>query len=202
MEVILLERIAGLGHLGDTVRVKDGYARNYLLPKGKALRANAANRARFEAERAQIEARNEERRSEAASLSERMEGLKLVAIRAAGETGQLYGSVTTRDIADLLAEAGFNIARSQVNLTQPIKTIGIATVEIQLHPEVTVPVSVNVARSADEAERQERGETLTSAAAIYGDDVDEAARPADFFDPDAEIEEEAAETPAEDETEN
>src|SRR5690606_34773251 len=110
-----------------------------------------------------------------ASLSERMEGLKLVAIRAAGETGQLYGSVTTRDIADLLAEAGFNIARSQVNLTQPIKTIGIATVEIQLHPEVTVPVSVNVARSADEAERQERGETLTSAAAIYGDDVDEAA---------------------------
>ena len=193
MDIILLERIAGLGHLGETVRVKDGYARNFLLPKGKALRANAANRKKFEAQRAEIEARNEERKNEAMSVSERLDGTRIVAIRSAGETGQLYGSVTTRDIADLLGAEGFSIHRNQINLVQPIKTIGIATVTISLHPEVEVPVTVNVARSADEAERQDRGEDLTSAAAIYGEDVDEAARPSEYFDPEAEYEEEGEE---------
>lgn len=202
MEVILLERIAGLGHLGDTVRVKTGYARNYLLPKGKALRANDANRKRFEAQRVEIEARNQERKSEASKISVDLDGKSFVVIRSAGETGQLYGSVSTRDIAELLAAEGFTVSRNQINLRQPIKTIGIATVSISLHPEVEVSISVNVARSSDEAERQARGEDLTSAAAIYGEDIEEAARPETFFEPEAEYGEEGVEGEAGEETQS
>lgn len=162
MEIILLERIAKLGQMGDTVRVRDGYARNFLLPQGKALRANKANLARFEQERVQLEARNLERKNEAESVASKLDGESLVMIRSAGETGQLYGSVSTRDIAESLTENGFSVARSQVELRVPIKTIGLHSVLIQLHPEVEVTVNVNVARSQDEATRQAAGEDLTT----------------------------------------
>ncbi|WP_428642522.1 50S ribosomal protein L9 [Roseibium sp.] len=162
MQVILLERIAKLGQMGDTVRVRDGYARNFLLPQGKALRANKANLERFENERAQLEARNLERKSEAEAVASKLDGESLVMIRSAGETGQLYGSVSTRDIAAGLTEAGFSVARSQVELRTPIKTIGLHSVLILLHPEVEVSVTVNVARSEDEAVRQAAGEDLTT----------------------------------------
>ena len=162
MQIILLERIAKLGQMGDTVRVRDGYARNYLLPQGKALRANKANLERFERERAQLEARNLERKSEAEAVASKLDGEALVMIRSAGETGQLYGSVSTRDIAEGLTEAGFTVSRSQVELRTPIKTIGLHTVLIRLHPEVEVSISVNVARSEDEAARQAAGEDLTT----------------------------------------
>jgi large subunit ribosomal protein L9 len=189
MDVILLERISRLGQMGDTVKVKDGFARNFLLPQGKALRANEANKKKFEGQRAQLEARNLERKSEATTVAEKLDGMSFVAIRSAGETGQLYGSVSTRDIAELLAGEGFNVARNQVELNQPIKAIGLTNVAIALHPEVEVTITLNVARSADEAERQARGEDLTSAEAIYGEDINENARPEAFFDPAAEEEE-------------
>lgn len=187
MDVILLERIARLGHLGETVKVKDGYARNFLLPQGKALRANEANLAKFEAQRADLEARNNERKSAAEGLGEGLDGKSFVVVRSAGETGQLYGSVSTRDIAELVTNEGFAINKNQVELKLPIKTIGVSTVAISLHPEVEVSVTVNVARSADEAERQARGEDLTSAEAIYGEDINENAKPDDYFDPEAEF---------------
>ena len=177
MEVILLERIARLGQMGDVVRVKDGFARNFLLPQGKALRANDANRKRFESQRSELEARNLERRSEAEAVHGKLEGTSYVIIRSAGETGQLYGSVSTRGIAAALEERGFKVARSQVSLNQPIKVIGLHAVEIVLHPEVTSTVSINVARSEDEAERQARGEDLTARATFEMerlDDEDEA----------------------------
>ncbi|MBA5776823.1 50S ribosomal protein L9 [Stappia sp. F7233] len=163
MEIILLERVAKLGQMGDVVRVRDGFARNFLLPQGKALRANKGNLARFEAERAQLEARNLERKQEAEAVAAKLDGQAFVVIRSAGETGQLYGSVATRDIAEVLDQGGFTIERSQVSLNRPIKTIGLHKVEISLHPEVQVSVNVNVARSSDEAERQARGEDLTQA---------------------------------------
>jgi large subunit ribosomal protein L9 len=187
MEVILLERIARLGQMGDTVKVKDGFARNFLLPKGKALRANEANKKKFEGQRAQLEARNLERKSEA--VAEKLDGTTFIVVRSAGETGQLYGSVSTRDIADFLAAEGFNVARNQVELNHPIKTIGLTTIAIALHPEVEVTITLNIARSTDEAERQARGEMLTTAEAIYGEDINENARPDNFFDPNAEFEE-------------
>ncbi|WP_420410899.1 50S ribosomal protein L9 [Roseibium sp.] len=162
MQIILLERIAKLGQMGDTVKVRDGYARNFLLPQGKALRANKANLERFENERAQLEARNLERKNEAEAVASKLDGEALVMIRSAGETGQLYGSVSTRDIAEGLTAAGFTVARSQVELRSPIKTIGLHSVLIQLHPEVEVGISVNVARSEDEAARQAAGEDLTA----------------------------------------
>ncbi|MEZ5839300.1 MAG: 50S ribosomal protein L9 [Hyphomicrobiales bacterium] len=162
MEVILLERVAKLGQMGEIVRVRDGYARNYLLPQGKALRATKANKERFESERAQLEARNLERRSEAEAVSVKLNGTTYAIIRQAGETGHLYGSVSTRDIADILTENGFTVARPQVALDQPIKTIGLHPVHIMLHPEVDCTIQVNIARSADEAERQLRGEDLTA----------------------------------------
>ncbi|GAB2187446.1 50S ribosomal protein L9 [Roseibium sp. LAB1] len=162
MQVILLERIAKLGQMGDTVRVRDGYARNFLLPQGKALRANKANLERFELERVQLEARNLERKNEAEGVASKLDGESLVMIRSAGETGQLYGSVSTRDIADGLTSAGFSVSRSQVELRNPIKTIGLHSVLIQLHPEVEVAISVNVARSEDEAVRQAAGEDLST----------------------------------------
>ncbi len=190
MEVILLERISRLGQMGDTVKVKDGFARNFLLPQGKALRANEANKKKFEGQRAQLEARNLERKSEAQQIADKLDGVSFVVVRSAGETGQLYGSVSTRDIADILSEEGFSVARNQVELNHPIKTIGLINVAIALHPEVEVTVTLNVARSTDEAERQARGETLTTAEAIYGEDINENARPDNFFDPNAEVEEE------------
>ncbi|WP_417673667.1 50S ribosomal protein L9 [Roseibium sp.] len=162
MQVILLERIAKLGQMGDTVRVRDGYARNFLLPQGKALRANKANMQRFENERAQLEARNLERRQEAEAVAAKLDGESMIMIRSAGETGQLYGSVSTRDIADGLTAAGFTVGRAQVELRTPIKTIGLHNVLILLHPEVEVGVTVNVARSEDEAVRQAAGEDLTA----------------------------------------
>ncbi|MEO1793749.1 MAG: 50S ribosomal protein L9, partial [Pseudomonadota bacterium] len=161
MDVILLERIAKLGQMGDVVSVKDGFARNYLLPQQKALRATAENKAEFESRRSQLEATNLERRTEAESVAEKLADQSYVAIRQAGDTGQLYGSVSTRDIAEVITEGGVSVSRRQVNLEQPIKTLGLHPVKIQLHPEVVVDVSVNVARSEDEAERQARGEDVT-----------------------------------------
>ncbi|MFC3208534.1 MAG: 50S ribosomal protein L9 [Mesorhizobium sp.] len=188
MDVILLERVARLGQMGETVKVKDGFARNFLLPKGKALRANEANKKKFEGQRAQLEARNLERKSEAEKVAETLDGKSFVVVRSAGETGQLYGSVSTRDIADILTEGGFNVARNQVELNHPIKTIGLTNVAIALHPEVEVTITLNIARSSDEAERQANGELLTTAEAIYGEDINENARPDSFFDPNAEFE--------------
>ncbi|MET0315014.1 MAG: 50S ribosomal protein L9 [Hansschlegelia sp.] len=161
MQVILLERIAKLGQMGDEVRVKDGYARNFLLPNNKALRANAGNRQKFEGQRAQLEARNLEAREEAAKVGEKVQGKVLVLVRQAGETGQLYGSVSTRDIAEALTKDGLSVGRNQVVLNAPIKTIGLHELPIRLHPEVEVSVTVNVARSEAEAERQAQGEDLT-----------------------------------------
>jgi large subunit ribosomal protein L9 len=188
MEVILLERISRLGQMGDTVKVKDGFARNFLLPKGKALRANEANKKKFEGQRSQLEARNLERKSEAEKIAETLDGKSFIVVRSAGETGQLYGSVSTRDIADLLTAEGFSVNRNQVELNHPIKTIGLTNVAIALHPEVEVTVTLNIARSTEEAERQSKGEQLTTAEAIYGEDINENARPDNFFDPTADEE--------------
>ena len=184
MNVILLERIAKLGQMGETVKVRDGFSRNYLLPLGKALRANESNKKRFESERAQLEARNLERKSEAQQVADKLDGKSFIVVRSAGETGQLYGSVAARDIIEVLAAEGFNIGRNQVELNTPIKTIGLHKVVLHLHAEVEISIELNVARSADEAERQLKGESLTSADAIYGVDED-ALTAADFFDPNA-----------------
>jgi len=162
MDVILLERIARLGQMGDVVRVKDGYARNFLLPSKKALRANEANRKLFESQRAQLEAHNLEYKKEAEKVAAKLEGQSFIIIRQAGETGQLYGSVSTRDIAQIGTEQGFTINRNQVNLNHPIKSIGLHSVTVSLHPEVDVTITVNVARSIDEANRQLQGEDLSS----------------------------------------
>ncbi len=161
MEIILLERIGRLGQIGDVVTVKDGYARNFLLPQGKALRATEANRAHFENERAQLEARDLERKTEAEAVSEKLAGESFIVIRQAGDTGQLYGSVSTRDIASAVTEGGFSIERRQVLLDRPIKTLGLHEVRLALHGEVIPTVIVNVARTDDEAERQARGEDVT-----------------------------------------
>jgi large subunit ribosomal protein L9 len=161
MEVILLERVAKLGQMGEVVRVRDGYGRNFLLPRGKALRATEANRKRFADQRAQLEARNLEARSEAASVAERLDGTSYVLIRQAGESGTLYGSVSVRDVAAALAEGGFTVDKSQITINSPIKTLGLYTLPVVLHPEVDAKITVNVARSAEEAERQARGETAT-----------------------------------------
>ncbi|MEL6292093.1 MAG: 50S ribosomal protein L9 [Pseudomonadota bacterium] len=161
MDVILLERIAKLGQMGDVVKVKDGYARNCLLPQQKALRATDDNRKEFEARRSTLEARNLELKSEAEQVAEKLGGQTFVAIRQAGDTGQLYGSVNVRDISELAVEAGFQIERRQVELEGPIKALGLHPVKVQLHPEVTTDVTVNVARSEEEAERQARGEDVT-----------------------------------------
>jgi large subunit ribosomal protein L9 len=189
MHVILLERISKLGQMGETVKVRDGYARNFLLPQGKALRSNAANKTRFEAERSTLEARNLERKSEAEQVAETLNGKSFNVVRAAGETGQLYGSVAARDVIEVLAAEGFNIGRSQVDLNNPIKAIGLHKVVLHLHAEVEIEIVLNVARTPEEAERQAQGESLTSADAIYGVDED-ALRPEDFFDPDADRDDE------------
>ena len=156
MQVILLERVEKLGQMGDVVSVKPGFARNFLLPKKKALRATKDNLAYFETQKAQFEASNLERRSEAEAIGGKLDGVKLVVIRQAGDSGQLYGSVTARDIAEGLTEEGFKVERGQVAIERPIKALGLSDVRIRLHPEVSVAVSINVARSADEAVLQEK----------------------------------------------
>ncbi|MEO1281499.1 MAG: 50S ribosomal protein L9 [Pseudomonadota bacterium] len=178
MQVILLERIGALGQMGDVVSVKDGYARNFLLPQKKAMRATKENIADFEGRRAQLEANNLERKKEAEAVHEKLNGQVFVAIRQAGDTGQLYGSVSTRDIADAIIAGGFTIDRRQVILDKPIKTLGLHPISVLLHPEVESKVEINVARTEDEAERQAAGEDVT----VIKDEELEL----ETFDPDAE----------------
>lgn len=163
MKVILLERVEGKGALGDVVTVKDGYARNFLLPRNKALRANAANVKVFEAQRADIEARNQKAKEQAGKTGENLDGTSYILIRQAGESGQLYGSVSGRDVADIVNAAGGKLERSMVALDKPIKTLGLHPVKVVLHAEVVVTVTLNIARSQDEAERQARGEDVINA---------------------------------------
>ena len=180
MEVILLERVAKLGQMGETVRVKDGYARNFLLPKGKALRATKENKARFETMKTQLEARNLELRKDAEGVAGKLDGKSFVVLRQASDIGQLYGSVSPRDIASILSDGGFTVSRNQIALHAPIKTIGMHTVPVALHPEVDVRVTINVARNADEAERQARGEDVTQRRE-EADEAEEAATEAETF---------------------
>lgn len=210
MEVILLERVEKLGQMGDVVSVKPGFARNYLLPQKKALRATEANKTAFDAQKAQLEAENLKRKSEAEAVAGKMDGLKVAMIRQAGESGQLYGSVNARDIAAGITDGGFTVSRSQVSLDAPIKTLGLFTVKVALHPEVVVDVTVNVARSEEEAkiqaetgqalvntlEEEEPQEVLPAAEEIFEEEA--LAEQAE----DEEAEEEAAEeeVPAEEET--
>ncbi len=165
MQVILLERVENLGVIGDEVKVRDGFARNFLLPQKKALRATDANRKAFEGRRAEIEAKNAEARAAAEKAGGKIDGQSYVLIRQAGEAGQLYGSVSSRDIADEIVKGGAKIERGAIVLDKPIKTIGVYDVRVRLHAEVSANVKVNVARSADEAERQARGENVITSAA-------------------------------------
>jgi large subunit ribosomal protein L9 len=165
MKIVLLERVEHLGAIGDVVTVKDGYARNFLLPQKKALRATEANMKRFEQQRADIEARNADTRAKAEAEGVKLDGQSFILIRQAGESGQLYGSVAARDIAEIAVAGGFTVGRNQVVLNAPIKNLGIHKVSVRLHPEVVVTVQVNIARSADEAERQAKGEDVVAAAA-------------------------------------
>src|SRR5512132_4602237 len=184
MEVILLERVARLGQMGDIVRVRDGFARNYLLRKGKALRATKENRVRFETMKVELEARNLEQKSEAEKVAQKLDGQSFAVLRQAAEGGQLYGSVSPRDLAALVTEKGFAITRAQIALNTPIKSIGLHKVPISLHPEIEATINVTVARNADEAERLARGEDIT----IPRDEAEEAAEQAlaaaeAFFEP-------------------
>jgi large subunit ribosomal protein L9 len=192
MQIILLERVEKLGGIGDVVNVKDGYARNYLLPNKKALRANEANRKVFEANRARIEADNASRRGEAQKAGENVDGMSIVLIRASSNSGQLYGSVSVRDIVEGLNEQGANVTKSMIVLERPIKTIGVFDVRVALHPEVSVNVKVNVARSPDEAELQSQGVDVM--AAMFEQDT---AGFIEAFDPNAEPGELPTEEPAE-----
>ena len=165
MQVILLQRVAKLGQMGEVVSVKDGYARNYLLPQGKALRANASNIKSFEAKKVQLETVNLETRTEAQAVAEKLNGQVFIVIRSASDAGSLYGSVTTRDAAEAATDAGFTVARGQVVLDRPIKELGVHTVSVVLHPEVTIKVSLNVARSVEEAALQASGKSIQDLAA-------------------------------------
>jgi large subunit ribosomal protein L9 len=176
VELILLQRVDKLGQMGDVVHVKPGFARNFLLPQKKAIRANKDNLAKFETQRAQLEAQNIKRREEAYRIAERVGGLAVTIIRQAGESGSLYGSVSSRDIADACTEAGLSIARNQVVLDNPIKSLGLTPVRVVLHPEVSIPVTVNVARSLEEADRQARGEAISR-------EGDEEEVPEELLDP-------------------
>jgi large subunit ribosomal protein L9 len=171
MDVILLERVAKLGQMGETVKVRSGYARNFLLPRGKALRATEGNKKHFDAQRAQLEARNLERRKEAEAVGEKLNGQSFIILRQSGETGVLYGSVSTRDLAEIMTQNGFTVDRNQIAINQPIKTIGLHNVPVALHPEVEVKVTINVARSPEEAERQARGEAVTTREETNLDDL-------------------------------
>lgn len=175
MQVILLERVERLGQMGDEVRVKDGFARNFLLPKKKALRATKANREYFQTQKSQLEARNLERRSEAQKVADKLEGKSFVLLRQAGDRGQLYGSVSPRDIADAISTGGFSINRTQVPLDHAIKSIGLHPLMVVLHPEVRVRVTINIARTEDEAERQARGEDVLAERTPEGEASAEAA---------------------------
>jgi large subunit ribosomal protein L9 len=183
MQIILLERIGRLGQMGDVVNVKNGYARNFLLPQKKALRATPENLARFEKDRGQLEARDLELKKEAEAVAAKLVGKSFLAIRQAGDTGQLYGSVTPRDIAELVTAGGFSIDRRQIILDKPMKTLGLHPTRVALHPEVIVQVTVNVARSEDEAERQSRGEDVMV--------VKEEALQLETFNPDGLFEDDA-----------
>lgn len=185
MQVILLQRIGRLGQMGDIVTVRDGYARNYLLPQNMALRATEANRKHFESQRAQLEADNLAQKNEADAVAGKLENQSFVAIRTAGDTGQLYGSVSTRDISEIVTAGGFTINRTQVILDRPIKSLGLHETKIVLHPEVIVPITLNVARSEDEAERQAKGEDVTM---VRDEEIE-----LETFDPDAD-EDDAAQT--------
>ncbi|KHK91760.1 50S ribosomal protein L9 [Novosphingobium malaysiense] len=200
MDIILLERVEKLGAIGDVVSVKDGYARNYLLPNKKALRANERNKKVFEANRAKIEAENAEKRSAAESHSSNVEGKQVVLIRASSNSGQLYGSVSVRDIVEALNEQGADVAKQMIVLERPIKTLGVFDVRVNLHPEVSVNVQVNVARSPDEAELQAQGVDVM--AAMFEQDTSGFT---EAYDPNAEpgeiATEEAEEAPAEGEEE-
>jgi large subunit ribosomal protein L9 len=189
MQVILLQRIGRLGQMGDIVNVKDGYARNFLLPQKKALRATEDNKKVFEGRRAQLEADNLSHKAEAEAISAKLDGQSFVIIRAAGDTGQLYGSVSTRDIATVISEGGFTVDRNQIELDKPIKSLGLTTARVLLHPEVVSTVTLNVARSEDEAEKQARGESVAV--------VKDEALDIETFNPDAEGETEEAPAPAE-----
>ena len=190
MQVILLQRIGRLGQMGDVVNVKDGYARNYLLPQKKALRATEENKKVFEGRRAQLEADNLAHKTEAEAVSAKLDGQSFVLIRAAGDTGQLYGSVSTRDIAEAISAGGFTVDRNQIVLDKPIKALGLTPAKVQLHPEVVSTVSLNIARSQDEADKQARGENVTV--------VKDEALELETFNPDAEFEGEAPAAAAED----
>jgi len=165
MDIILLERVAKLGQMGEVVSVKQGYARNFLLPQGKALRVNAANLAAFEAQKAQLEAQNLETKKEADAMFVKLDGETFIVIRSASDGGNLYGSVTTRDAAEAATEAGFTVDRKQVALIDPSKELGIHDVHVNLHPEVTATIKINVARSAEEAELQAAGKSVAELAA-------------------------------------
>ena len=180
MKVVLLERVERLGAIGDVVQVKDGFARNFLLPRQKALRATTSNLKVFEAERGQIEVRNAEARAAAERNGGKLEGETYVLIRQAGEGGQLYGSVSGRDVAEVILETGARVERSQVVLDRPIKTVGVHEIKLRLHPEVTVTVRINIARSPDEADRQARGENVITSA-FDQDRLDAEAQAKDLF---------------------
>ena len=173
VELILLQRVEKLGQMGEIVKVKPGFARNFLLPQKKAIRANKLNRDQFEQQRVQLEAQNLKRREEAERLAERMGGLTVTVIRQAGESGSLYGSVSSRDISEAVSAAGLTVGRQQVVLDQPIKTLGLTPVRLVLHPEVDLPVTVNVARSTEEADKQLRGEQVGLAGEDDTVDADE-----------------------------
>jgi len=178
MEIILLERVEKLGQMGQVVKVRPGFARNYLLPQKKALRATKENLAIFEKQRAQLEAANLARRGDAEQVAQKLNGISVVVIRQAGESGQLYGSVTARDIAQAVTEAGFTIAKGQVTLDKAIKTLGLYPMRVRLHPEVAVQVTVNVAQSAEEAEMQAKGIDITKRAQETREGDQAAAEPA------------------------
>ena len=204
MEVILLERVEKLGQMGDVVSVKPGFARNFLLPQKKAMRATKSNLAVFEGQKAQLEAANLKAKDEAVAVGEKLDGLKVACVRQAGDMGQLYGSVNTRDIADAATEAGFTLNRQQVKLTSPIKTLGLHPVAVRLHPEVVVEVVVNVARSEEEAAIQaETGQALIASNDDFADEeeVIEAAAEEEVSEEEAALEEAPAEAEAEGEEE-
>lgn len=194
MEVILLERVAKLGQMGEVVRVKDGFARNYLLPQGKALRATKENRSRFEVMKVELEARNLELKSEAEKVAQKLDGQSFTVLRQAAEGGQLYGSVSTRDIAMLASDRGFAVSRNQIALNTPIKTIGLHKVPVTLHPDVEVSINIAIGRNADEAERIARGEDVT---AIREEAAEAEVVAERFFEPEAAEALHARETPAE-----
>ena len=198
MEVILLERVANLGQMGEVVRVKDGFARNFLLPRGKALRATQENRTRFETMKVELEARNLELKGDAQKVANKLNGQSFTVLRQAAEGGQLYGSVSPRDIAALASDRGFALSRSQIALNTPIKMIGLHKVPVTLHPEVEVTINVTVARNADEAQRIARGEDVTVLREEGAEIKAEAER---FFEPDAAEARRAGETPEEESTE-